>query len=151
LGGSISVVAEPTISFIPGIESKIRIGNEVQQTTINQNGLQGQEWKFFGFDLNFKTQKYGSNYETKYNFRFSTPPTLGQANSNYGESASSLNMDSANKLFEFDIQVHSQSKSNIPWINKIPIFGKLFENKTNQTVTKKIIAYASISKWGESK
>ena len=40
LGGSVSVVAEPTISFIPGIESKIRIGNEVQQTIINQNGLQ---------------------------------------------------------------------------------------------------------------
>lgn len=144
LGGTLSLVAQPKISFTPGEKAKIQIGSEVQQQTINQNGIQGQEWKFFGIELILDIKKYGSYYKTHYKLRFSTPPTLGRSNSNSGESATSLYSSQESKLFDFEIQVESQTKSQSPLIGDIPFIGGIFKNKTNQAINKKIMAFATI-------
>ena len=144
LGGTLSLVAVPTISFTPGLKSEIQVGSEVQQPTINQNGNQGRTWRFFGISLSLNINKYGSVYKTRYKLKLSSPPSLRLSNLNSSESSTILHVNQETKLFNFNIKTKANNSSQMPWISKIPLLGYFVENKSHHILNKRIIAFATI-------
>lgn len=146
INSTVSLLAEPKIKIKLEKKSTVKIGNEVRFLVPNQNGISQERWKFFGFDLSFIISKYGANFETAYEFSFSTPPQSGNTNLNTSNSTAILQIERPKKLFEFNIDMSTKDSSSIPWINKVPLIGSLFKNRNHSHITKKVFAFATLKK-----
>lgn len=144
LNSKVSLLAEPNFKITLGKKTNIRIGSEVRYLTPAQDGASNESWKFFGIDLAFTVNKFGANFEADYSFHFSSPPQSGQTNLNSSQSTALLQLNAPEELFEFKIDLKKEGMSNVPWINRIPLIGLLFQSQNDSVTHKKVIALAKL-------
>lgn len=143
---SYSTLARPEITIREDKEVNIEIGSDIPfQVGNNQSGFQ-QQWKFTGLKFKIKLKKIGEHFIIDYNTEFSRPAVNNVISGSKQQSSISLKEGIPTKVFNIGYMSTGDEISQLPYLSKIPLLGKLFTSTGGVETYKKVIAIITIEK-----
>ena len=145
---TLDVLAEPRIHSLPNIENQFSIGSEIPFTIKNENGRNHVVFKFAGLLLKLKLIPHHDQFVVQYTTELSKPEVVGESmaiNGNKQHSQILISKNQGHKLFEIEFIIDSKEKSALPFLNDIPLLGKIFQSTGNRHSYKKIIGIIQVT------
>ncbi len=128
--------ATQKLKVLVGKKFDLKIGTEVPF----RNQVQGEtitEWRFSGLRIRGELKPFGNRITLNYNSEISAPTEQGISGPS-GKSSIVLDSEKAQVLFHLEFGGKNNLMQGIPGLEKIPLFGRVFES-SSQSHSHKIV------------
>ncbi len=144
---NVSTLAEPEITMQLEQEATIRVGSEIPYQGVNNSNqvsiISQTLWKFAGLRVKVKMTKLKEGYSLTYTNELTSPDAQNIQGSK--ESATLLvPLNKPTTLFKIAFRSQAESKAGIPFLNEIPLLGRIFRSSNRTDNFKHIYGYIKV-------
>ena len=134
------IIGQPKFSLMNGAEAKFETGGELQYTSDEERVV----WKFYGLSLRVKVDKVNDRQaKLLLDFSLKNPNESGNTSLNSSRFTSTiiLQLTQPKIVSVIGYQNDSSVRNVLPFLNKLPIIGILFNRKKSEIAQNKIIIW----------
>ena len=138
----LQVISEPKFSLINGVSARFETGGELSYLQSDKHGNSNRSWKFYGLSLEVSAEKISDEQaQLTIDFSLKNPAANSSFNSSRFTSTVILTLGKSRAVAVIGYHNKISADDTLPIVNKLPIFGPLFNNRKQQTAVNKIIIW----------
>lgn len=140
----LSTLAEPQTIIRPLTPASIQIGADIPFNVSNSQKNHNVEWKFAGLKVEFVLENLNDEIKINYQAELTQPSESANGSTsisgNKEKSSAVIALNHPVKIFEIFLKTQGQSHDQMPYLGRIPILGKLFNQAVSRQTTKASMA-----------